>query len=409
MIFINILQLNTFYDNGGAAQISRTLYKKIREKINYDAFFSYGRGNNKGTKLFKFTYKPEVYLHGLITRLTGYEGIGSYFSTKKLIKYIENNNINLIHLHNIHGYYLDLNLIKYFKKNSLPVVWTFHDPWPFTGSCAYISECNRWQIGCGKCPHIEYYPTNYVDQSKIMWKRKRKLFSSGWEPIIVTPSKWLADKVKISFLKDYKIKVINNGININIFRPRDNTTIRKKLGISSEKKVILFVAADLGDKRKGARYFFEALSYLKNEDYMVVTIGKKYKKQFKDIDIDIKQLGYIFEKVKLSEIYSMSDLFCITSLDDNFPTTVLESLASGTTVVGFNVGGIPEQISGDCGILVESRQSKELSKKIKLLLEDDKLNEEMSKNAREKAVNNYSVEKMVNGYIKVYDELLEEL
>jgi glycosyltransferase involved in cell wall biosynthesis len=405
---MNVLQLNTFFNRGGAAQIARTIHKSLNKEKKYNSFFTYGRGDFiTSEKVYKFSYKPEIYLHGLITRLTGYEGIGSYFSTKRLIKYIEINDIDLVHMNNIHGYYLDLGFINYLKKNNYPVVWTLHDAWPFTGSCAYYFDCRKWQSGCGNCPHLKTYPENYIDQSKNMWIKKKKLFSLGWQPVIVNPSKWLADKVKKSFLKDHKIKVINNGININIFKPRDNTTIRKKLGISSEKKVILFVAADLGDERKGAKYFFEALSYLKNEDYMVVTIGKKYKKQFKNIDIDIKQLGYIYEKVKLSEIYSMSDLFCITSLDDNFPTTVLESLASGTPVVGFNVGGIPEQISGDCGIVVESRKSKELSKKVKLFLENEELNKEMSNNAREKAINNYSIEKMINEYIKVYDELLE--
>jgi len=405
---MNILHLNTSYNNGGAAQIARIIYRKVNKISYYKSLFAFGRGEAiESKKVYKFTYKPEIYLHGLITRLTGYEGIGSYFSTKNLIKYIENNNIDLIHLHNIHGYYLNLEFISYLKENEYNVVWTLHDAWSFTGSCAYFSECKRWQIGWGKCPHIDYYPANYIDQSKKMWKKKMNLFSSGWEPVIITPSKWLADEAKKSFLKDHKIKVINNGININTFKPRNYEDIREKLNISLNKKVVLFVAADLEDERKGAKYFFEALSYLENEDYMVVTIGKEYNKQFNNINIDIKQLGYIYERDKLSEIYSMSDLFCITSLDDNFPTTVLESLASGTPVVGFDVGGISEQISGNCGFVVESKDTKSLSKKIKLLLEDKDLNQEMSKNAREKAVNNYSIEKMVSEYIKVYDELLE--
>jgi glycosyltransferase involved in cell wall biosynthesis len=402
-----ILSLNTTYKKGGASQIARIIFEEINKKPDYNSFFAYSRKKTLMSKAYNFAYKPEIYLHGLITRITGYEGIGSYFSTKKLIKYIESNNINLIHLHNIHGYYLNLSFINYLKKNNYPVVWTFHDPWPITGSCAYISECKRWKIGCGNCPHLEYYPKNYIDQSRNMWKKKKKLFSTGWSPLIISPSKWLANEIEKSFLKNHKIKVINNGININTFKPRDNSIIRKKINIPLNKKIILFVAADLGDKRKGAKYFFEALSYFKKENYMVVTIGKKYKEQFNDIDIEIKQLGYIYERNKLSEIYSMADLFCITSLDDNFPTTVLESLSSGTPVVGFDVGGIPEQISGNCGMVVDSRNSKELSKKIKLILENEKLNKKMSNNAREKAINKYSVDRMLDQYIKVYDNLLE--
>lgn len=407
--YMNILHLNTSYNKGGASHIARTIHNNSNNKLIYDSFFSYGRGEVISTKKnYKFAYKPEIYLHGAITRLTGFEGIGSYFSTKKLIKYIERNNIDLIHLHNLHGYYLNLSFVNYLKNNNFPIVWTFHDPWPFTGSCAYISECSRWEIGCGKCPHKDYYPENYIDRSHAMWEKKRNLFSLGWDPIIVTPSKWLADEVKKSYLKDHKIKVIKNGININTFKPRNNKKIKEELNISLNKKVILFVAADLEDERKGTKYFFEALSYLKNEDYMVVTIGKVYNKQYNNIDIEIKQLGYISERDKLSKIYSMSDLFCITSLDDNFPTTVLESLASGTPVVGFNVGGIPEQISEGCGFVVDTRDSKKLAKKIKLILNNKSLNKELGNNAREKAINKYSVDIMVNQYIKVYDKLLEE-
>lgn len=343
----------------------------------------------------------------MITRLTGFEGVGSYFSTKNLIKYIENNNIDLIHLHNIHGYYLNLEFINYLKENGYNVVWTLHDAWSFTGSCAYYFNCKKWDNSCGNCPNIKTYPENYIDQSSNMWARKRKLFSSGWKPVIITPSKWLADEAKKSFLKDHKIKVINNGININIFKPRNNKIIREKLNIPLNKKVILFVAADLQDERKGAKYFFEALKHIKNKNYMVVTIGKKYENKFNNIDIEIKQLGYIYDREKLSEIYSMSDIFCTTSLDEVFGLTVTEALSSGTPVVAFDVGGITEQIKDGCGFTVKIKNLKKLAQKIKLLLENKKLNEKMSEKARKKVVNNYSIEKMVNEYIKVYDELLQ--
>jgi len=402
------LQVNTFFNKGGAAEIAKNIFENSIKFSNYDGFFSYGRGDkNKNSNVYKATNDFEVYVNGIITRFVGYEGMGTYFSTKNLINFIEQNNIDLIHLHNIHGYYLNLSFIDYLKDKNFPVVWTFHDAWPFTGSCAYYFNCRKWKNGCGNCPNLRTYPTNYIDQSKNMWKKKRKIFSSGWDPVIVTPSKWLANEVKSSYLKNHKIKVINNGININIFKPQNNKNIKEKLNIPLNKKVILFVAADLEDKRKGTKHFFDSLSYLNNNDYVVVIIGKKYEEKFDNVNIEIKQLGYIYKKEKLSKIYSMSDIFCITSLDDNFPTTVLESLASGTPVVGFNVGGISEQISGNCGFCVETKNTKQFSEKVKLLLENEILNKKMSQRAREKAVENYSIENMVNSYIKVYNELLE--
>jgi glycosyltransferase involved in cell wall biosynthesis len=405
---MNILQINTFFDKGGAAHIARNIHENINVNSKHESFFAYGRGEDSASKkVHEFAYKSEIYIHGSITRFIGYEGIGSYFSTKRLIRYIESNNIDLIHIHNIHGYYLNLNFINYLKENEYPVVWTFHDAWPFTGSCAYFFNCNKWENGCGNCPNLKTYPKNYIDQSKNMWEKKRSMFNLGWKPIIITPSKWLGNEVRKSFLKDHEIIVINNGINTNLFKIRENEKVRNKLNIPLDKKIILFVAADLQNKRKGAKYFFEALKNLKDKDYIVVTIGKKYENKFNDLDIEIKQLGYIHEKEKLSKVYSMADLFCTTSLDEVFGLTVTEALSSGTPVVAFNVGGITEQIIGGCGFTVKPKNIKEFAQKIEILLEDEKLNKEMSQNARKKAVNNYSVEKMVNEYIKVYDKLLE--
>lgn len=405
---MNILQLNTYYNKGGASQIARTIFKKIKENNKYTSFFTFGRGESSSSKrIYNFSYKPEIYLHGAITRITGYEGIGSYLSTKKLISYIESNNIDLVHLHNIHGYYLNLNFINYLKENNYPVVWTLHDAWPFTGSCAYYFKCDKWKSGCGDCPNLKTYPKNYIDQSKNMWKKKNKLFSSGWDPVIITPSKWLADEAKKSFFKNHKIKIINNGININKFKPRNTEGIRDELNIEQNKKIILFVAADLQNERKGVKFFLKALRLLKNKNYMVVTIGKKYEKVFNSIDIEIKQLGYIYDREKLSKVYSMSDLFCTTSLDEVFGLTVTEALSSGTPVVAFDVGGITEQVSGGCGFTVKPKNIKEFAQKIEILFKEEKSKKVISQNAREKAVNNYSIEKMVNEYIKIYDELLE--
>ena len=397
---MNILQINTSYQKGGAAKIAQTIHKKINKKRNHTSFFAFGRGKRSIDGIYKFTFRPEIYLHGAITRITGYEGIGTYFSTRNLINNIENINIDLIHLHNIHGCYLNFSFINYLKDNNFPVVWTFHDAWPFTGNCAYFFNCEKWKNGCGNCPNLKTYPKNYIDQSKKMWKKKRKLFASGWEPTIITPSKWLADKVKKSFLKEHKIKVINNGVDLNDYKLYDKAKIRKRLNIPINKKVLLFVAADLENKRKGTKYFLKTLKKIANKNYLIITVGKKFKQKI-DTNIDIKQLGYIKDKNYLSKIYSMVDLYCITSLDDNFPTTVLESLASGTPVVGFDVGGIKEQVQNECGYVVEPKNTNELAKKIKLLLENKKLNNKMSKNARKKAVNNYSFKKMVNKYLKL--------
>ena len=184
--------------------------------------------------------------------------------------------------------------------------------------------------------------------------------------------------------------------------------IRQKLGIPENKKVILFVAADLGDERKGAKYFFEALRHVETDGWIVLTLGKKINlpRETQTV-VEIKQLGYLSNHEEMAQIYSATDLFCITSLDDNFPTTVLESLACGTPVVGFKVGGIPEQVTEDCGILVPSRDAQGLGEAITKVLQDDELREKMSANCRARAVTHYTLEKFRDRYIELYHEIAQ--
>jgi len=241
-----------------------------------------------------------------------------------------------------------------------------------------------------------------------MWKRKKHYFTQGWDPAIVTPSQWLADRVRESYLSKYRTEVIPNGIDTETFSPRDRIASRKRLGIPLEKRVILFVAADLNDERKGARYFFESLRYIKANNYMVLTLGKRMNLNGKlSGRADVKQLGYIADRDSLAEVYSAADVFCISSLDDNFPTTVLESMACGTPVVGFKVGGIPEQVTEDCGNLVSPKDARALGIAITKLLLDEDLRDRMSTNCRARAVSHYTLEAFRDRYIELYHEIVQ--
>ncbi|MCG2790982.1 MAG: glycosyltransferase family 4 protein [Actinomycetia bacterium] len=404
---MKVLMINTEFNRGGAAQIARTLFQSLNQKSEFECYFAYGRGEKADDeRAIKFAYLPEVYFQGLLTRCFGLQGYGSWFSTRALEKFIIREKFDLIHLHNLHGYYLNLNFIKFLGRLDIPVVWTLHDGWPITGRCAYWFDCEQWKTGCGKCLDLKRYPKTHLDSSNFMWKKKKNYFTSGWNPIIVSPSKWLADRVKESYLNKYQVKVIPNAIDIEIFKPKDKDFICKKYDIPLEKKIILFVAANLNDERKGVRYFFESLKNIKDNNYLVLTIGKKINltEEIK-IEVDVRQLGYVFDKETMSDIYSMADIFCITSLDDNFPTTVLESMACGVPVVGFSVGGIPEQVKEDCGILVDPKDTEALSRALEKLLNDDKLRKKFSENCRKRILKNYTIKKFTDNYIKVYKAL----
>ena len=405
---MKILTLNTEYQRGGAARVAKTLHDELNVTRGFQSCFAYGRGPKKeNDKAFRFSLWPETYLHAALTRLGGLQGYGTPLSTRRLFKYIKTGNFDLLHFHNLHGYYLDLSFVRFIENSGVPVIWTLHDAWPITGRCTYFFECDRWNTGCGDCPYLFSYPKTYLDSSALMWKRKKELFNRDWNLTIVCPSRWLADKVRKSYLNKYQIKIIPNCVDIDIFKPRDKISIRKKLGIPLKKKMILYVANDLRDERKGFFYFLQALEFITSKNWMVITVGEKIHLDEKmRMKLDIKQIGYISDQNFISEVYSAVDVFCISSLEENFPITVLESLACGIPVVGFKVGGIPEQIPEECGILVPPRNAKALGKALMNLLQDDGLRENMSNNCRARCVAHYTINKLREGYIKLYSEIL---
>jgi putative colanic acid biosynthesis glycosyltransferase len=405
---MKILTINTELNRGGAAQIAHTLYQSLNEKEKISCYFVYGKGMGSEDKnSYKFGYWPEIYFHWILTRYTGLQGYGSWFSTKKLEKIIIEEKFDLIHLHNLHGYYLNLSFINFLKKTNIPIIWTLHDGWSITGRCAYCFNCTRWKTGCGKCPDLSLYPKTFIDSSNFMWKKKKKYFSSGWNPILVCPSQWLADIVKESYLKEFSVKIIANAVNTKVFKPKDKNTVREKYGIPSEKKIVLILAADLEDERKGVKYFFESLNYIQVKDGMVITVGEKINyDKIKGLEFEIKQMGYIKDQDELSNIYNLADVFCISSLNDNFPNTVIEAMACGIPVVGFKVGGISEQVTENCGILVTLKDTKTLGKAIEKLLKEETIRKNFSLNCRERALQKYNINVFGNNYINLYKDIL---
>lgn len=397
--------INTEFNRGGAAQIAQTLYHILNKNNNIVCYFAYGRGGKANyANTYKFAYQSEVYFQALLTRISGLQGYGSWFSTKRLEKFIIKEKFDLIHLHNLHGYYLNLSFINFLGKLEIPIIWTLHDGWPMTGRCSYLFNCEGWKTGCKKCPDLNRYPKTFNDSSALMWEKKRDYFSLAWNPVIVCPSQWLADRVKESYLKKYDVVVIPNAVDTEIFKSKNKDVIRKKYGIPLEKKIILFVAANLKDERKGVKYFLKSLKHVKLENLMIITVGWEieFNRFIESGNYKIIQLGYIQDKEEISDIYNIADVFCTSSLDDNFPTTVLEALACGVPVVGFSVGGIPEQVTEDCGIMVKPKDSKSLGEAINKLLNDDEMRKRFGLNCRKRVLQNYTVEKFRDKYIEIY-------
>ena len=300
----------------------------------------------------------DVTLHGIKSRLFDKSGMGSKSATKKFIEWVRKFDPDAIHLHNIHGYYINIEvLFSYLKSFKKQVIWTLHDCWAFTGHCTYFSyiECNKWKTGCFECPQKREYPSSLVcDFSSENYRAKRELFSGIEKLEIVTPSKWLAFLVKDSFLKCYNTTVINNGVDGSVFTPK-NGNVRKHFNLEN-KKVILGVAA-VWNKRKGLDTFIK-LSRRLDDAYRIILVGLS-SKQIKKLPPNIIGIERTNNSNELAELYSIADIFVNPTLEDNYPTTNIEAIACGTPVITYKTGGSPESARG-YGIVVEKNDVESL-------------------------------------------------
>lgn len=297
-----------------------------------------------------FGYFLENALHRTLAQITGLTECFSYFGTKKLIKEFNKIKPDVIHLHNLHGNYINLPLLfEYLKKSNAKIVWTLHDCWNFTGHCPHFDMigCDKWKTCCGDCPEYKEYPKSAFDNSKFMYLLKKKWFTGMDNLTIVTPSDWLAGLVKQSFLKDYPVKVINNGIDLSVFKPTESD-FRQKCACE-DKNIILGVAFGWG-KRKGLDVFTELSKRLDNR-FQIVLVGtdSEVDKQLPDRIISIHRTQ---SQAELAEIYTAADLFVNPTREDNYPTVNIEALACGIPILTFDTGGSPEIPDGTCGSVV---------------------------------------------------------
>jgi putative colanic acid biosynthesis glycosyltransferase len=285
----------------------------------------------------------DVNMHAFKTRLFDDSGFGSKQATERLIKRVKAYDPDLIHLHNIHGYYINIEvLFNYLKTCGKKIIWTLHDCWEFTGHCSYFTaiKCAKWKTGCFNCPQKTRYPASYLcDHSKQNWNQKKNLFTSVNNMTIVTPSNWLARLVKESFLNKYPVKVIYNGIDTDIFKPI-SSDFRAKYNLKN-KKIILGVAS-VWDKRKGINDFIK-LSGMLDDSYILVLVGL-HKKQLKSLPRNIVGITRTNNTNELAAIYNAADVFVNPTYEDNFPTTNLEAIACETPVITYNTGGSPEAL-----------------------------------------------------------------
>lgn len=311
----------------------------------------------------------EKTLHTYLARITGRIGCFSSLATWRLLRKLDKFQPDLIHLHNLHGWFINLPMLfGYIKKHNIPVIWTLHDCWSFTGHCTYYSMvgCEKWKTGCHHCPQHRIYPQSYLDHSKAMWNIKKNWFNGVQNLTIVTPSQWLADQVKQSFLQDYPVQVINNGIDLSIFKPTEGD-FRSKYNCEN-KFILLGVAFDWGE-RKGLDVFLELAKRLE-DSFQIVLVGTNEELD-KELPKNIISIHRTHDQIELAQIYTAADLFVNPTREDNYPTVNMESIACGTPVLTFRTGGSPEIPDVSCGSTVDCDDIDTFEQEIRRIARDN--------------------------------------
>lgn len=400
-----IVQINSVVNIGSTGRIAEEIGSLAIEN-GWDSYIAYGRDQKSSkSKLIKIGNNIDLKWHGLNTRIFDTHGFSSKKSTLEFIKKLELLKPDIVHLHNIHGYYINIEILfNYLGAIDKPIVWTLHDCWPYTGHCIYYSSvnCNKWKVQCGKCPQIKTYPASLIfDNSKINFIKKKNIFNSISDLTIIPVSEWLSREVQFSFLSKHPRKVINNGIDLNIFKPRSKLDLINRLELNG--KFIILGVANIWEKRKGLNDFVLLSNLLKNDE-VIVLIGLN-KEQLINLPNNIIGLERTESLEDLGKYYSMADVFFNPSLEETFGLTTLEALACGTPAIVYNATASPELISKNTGFIIEQHNIEDVYNKIQLIKGVGK--KQFEKSCRISAEKGFSKEERLLEYINLYEKLTE--
>ena len=402
---LRVLQISTVYGKGSVGRIMADLYT-CTEAAGVEAYVATGRSRiPEGVRGYRIGNLADMAVHVAGNILWDKGGFCSAVQTGKFLQWVDRIHPDVIHLHNIHGFYLQIEMLfDYIKRHDIPVVWTLHDCWPMTGHCAYFDyvKCNKWENGCNHCPqHLQSYPYSVTDNSSNNYQRKKAAFTGVKNLTIAVPSAWLAGIVKKSFLKEYNIRVIPNGIDLARFRVIDG--IKEK---AEDRKIILGVA-NVWDRRKGLEYFLQ-LSELLDDTYVIYLVGvsKKQKRMLQQkYNSRVIPVMHTDSAEELVELYNRALVFVNPTLEDNFPTTNLEALACGTPVITFRTGGSPEALCGAeviCGYVTEKGAVPDIAERVRYYALKNR--KEVADACRKQAMR-YSKAGCFGEYIELYQNI----
>jgi len=411
---INFLHLNASDLRWGASVSSYRFHKALLEK----GFGSHILCGLKESLAFdsslvipgKFSYIPNA-LVGKAFNFFGLQSFGypsSFFIKRsKLI----NNWADIVILRNLHWWYLSIGILPWISKK-VPLIWRLPDMWPLTGHCSYPYNCNRWLVGCGRCPNLGDYPELYIDTTQFLWKRKKRIYQKLKSKLVfVSPSKWLYTKLKQSPLTcDFHCEIIPTAIDLNTFKPENKKEVRKTLGIRDDERVVMFSAFKISDKRKGASDIINIINNLSKQisfPLTVLCLGHTKSDMPFSKKIKVVNAGFIRDDRAIASYYNAADLYISMSKADNLPNTLVEASACGIPIVTLDRGGCKETlINNESGYLIENR--KEAEQAILKLLTDTEKQKSFSSKAREFAEKKFSMDLQVKRYNELAKRLINE-
>lgn len=368
---MKVLLIDVNCKNSSTGKIVYDLYTRLRQD-GHRCAICYGRGAQVDEEdIYKFGLDWETNLHAGLARLTGLNGCFSAFSTDRLLRFLEAFQPDVVHIHELHAYFVNIGpVLRYLKKKNIPVVWTFHCAYMYTGKCGVPFDCQKWQTGCKGCPRVQDYPKSLLlDFAAPMLRWKRKLLQD-LNFTVVTPSCFLADQVKKSFLQDKPIRIIPNGIDTqSVFYPRVQQqcdALRQQYGLAN-KKVILSVAPGIMTEQKGGQTVLALSKNFVGENVHFVLIGAE---ENDTPAPNVTMLKRTADQQELSLWYSAADVFLICSQYENFPTTCLEAMCCGTPVVGLDNGGTKETVPAPYGLFVNSKDMQVLKEAVLTQMEE---------------------------------------
>lgn len=406
---MNILHINQSDISGGAAIAAYRLHQGLLDtSVGSKLLVDKSKIDNDLVS----TIQRHRSLESLSSKLTYHLGLNyiNHLSTFKVHNHPFYLDSDVLNFHNIHGGYFNYLLLPTLTRTK-PAVLTLHDMWSFTGHCAYSFDCDRWKTGCGKCPNLNTYPAIARDSTAIEWKLKRWTYSHS-NLVIVSPSQWLSNLAKQSLLGRCPVHTIANGLDTQKYKPLDRRGCRLSLGLPLDKKILLFAAKSIKDPRKGGDLLigaFEKLPEALRREIILLVLGEGGSFSEASTGIPTMTLGYIGGDRVKAIAYSSADALVFPTRADNLPLTLQESMACGTPVVSFDVGGVPELVRpGITGLLAKPENSSDFAEKIVQLLEDDVLRQSMSNHCRRIAINEYSIELQARRYLSLYKQTIQD-